>query len=105
MDERRRQQPDAVLDLAGDGFGKDGDLLARPLANPVPQPAIASEVMVTREQPPAAVELAHARDRLDDRPVVRTLGVENVAGDNDMLGALFGGETSERFDRVEARLG
>ena len=43
----------------------------------------------------------HSRDRLNDCAVLRPFGVEDVPGDDDVLGAMLGGGSPKRVNGVE----
>lgn len=102
VNERGGEQPYLLLDLAWRRFREDDDLVAGPLPDAVPQAAIAREVVVSRQEPPAAGMPIHPRDRLNDCPVFRPFGVEDVAGDDDVLGTVLRSRLPKRVNGVES---
>ncbi|GCD76300.1 hypothetical protein NBRC3299_2592 [Acetobacter pasteurianus NBRC 3299] len=60
--------------------------------------------MVARKQPPATAMAAHPGYSLDDRPVLRTFGVEDVAGNDDVLCPVVDRRAPKCVDCIEPRL-
>lgn len=109
--ERCGKEPDAVFEFVGFGGGENSDFAVCPGgcsgfgADAVPQAAVAGEVVVSGQEPPAAGVAFHAGDGLDDGAVFRAFGVEDVAGDEDVAGAVFGGGAADGVDRLETGVG
>lgn len=102
MDKRRGQQPDVIRELLRLRLCKYDDLVTGALANAVPKTAIPCEVMIAGQEPPSAGMSIHTRDGLHNSAVLGTFGIEDVASDNDVLGAMLGSCPPKRVDRVEA---
>jgi hypothetical protein len=101
--ERCRQKPVSRFQLARHGLGDDADV-RRPFgADTVPQTAVAGEVVIAGEQPPRAGISLHPRHRLHNHAIFWTLGIEDVAGDQDMRRVMLDRGLADRIDRVEAR--
>src|SRR3546814_5409395 len=60
--------------------------------------------MVAWKQPPATALTAHPGYSLDDRSVLRTFGVEDVAGNDDVLCPVFDRCAPKCVDCLEPRL-
>lgn len=60
--------------------------------------------MVAWEQPPATTMAAHPGYSLNDRPILRTFGVEDVAGNDDVLCPVVDRYAPKCVDCIEPRL-
>ena len=105
VEQGRGQQPDAVRDLVRQGFCQHGDIGHAALAHAVPQAAVAGEVMVAGQQPPAAGIALHTGHRLDDGTLVRAFGIEHVPGDENVPGLVLRRRPADGIDRIETRFG
>src|SRR3546814_13027657 len=84
VEERRRKQPESRFHLLRDGLGEQDDIVRGFVTDPVTQSDVAGIVVIGWEQPPAAGIQVLSRVWLVDEPLLRFIGRDIVAVENQI---------------------